>query len=306
MSDSGRQLAVPEQGRKHLARNIPLDFSAYCDEVANRRIRAGNRGDRRGRFVRTRERKHLVELCLETEADDVLADAITARLFDISVIYEALQISVDHMISSREFSVHIKKIIHSLRVAKRKLSDDVRDKIVRDLQGMQDVEEVDVSAEAFEGAYSLAQKAMITTQFVVQSLSRLEAMAEHFDYKSSLYGGGTPAKYAFEYAIHALGALFEEHNSANSKVSVYTKTPEQASDAHHVTDYDSPFLRFVRMFFQIFDNDQIIGRSGQGFGDAVRKSAKRYNKAPEVHLLLHGDSSAQHVIDFMIGIDEIK
>lgn len=306
MTEDGRHIKVPEEAKKHLSRNIPLNFAAYCRHVAERRLRRRNSLEYKVRAVLPRDRTEIANLCLGGDADSDAQAVIASKIFDISVVYEALQTSVDHTISSKAFSKEMKRMIHNLKSVRRALSDDVRDRNVMELLGHNEAGELDVSEDAFEKAETLAHKAAIVSGYVDQTLFRLENMAEHFDYKSGLYGGGIPAKYAFEYAIHALGAIFEDLNTVGHKASVSEITPEQSSSGHHSYEYDSPFLRFVKAFFRIFDTDQIENREGQGFGDAVRKSARRYQAVPDLHRLLHGDSTAQHVIDFMIGVDQVK
>ena len=283
-----------------------MDFSDYCRRVAERRLRGRNSTSSKLIAVPRRDRAQIAQLCIGVEADANLQAVIASRVFDISVIYEALQISVDHTISSKEFSKEMRKLVQNLKSARRALSDDVRDGNVMELHGHYDSVELDISELAFENAETLAHKAAIVSGVVNQSLSRLESMAQHFDYKSGLYGGGTPAKYAFEYAVHALGAVFEAFNADGNKASVSEVTPKQSGVGHHTIEYNSPFYRFVEEFFHIFDSDQLQNRKKEGFGDAVRKSARRYKIAPNLHLLLHGGCKAQQVIEFMIGVDQAK
>lgn len=301
------RVAVPDEAIKHLARNIPEDFEGYCDQIRRRFFPHGR--PVHGLNSRILERMHhqLISLCfpegMRSEEDErVMAE----KLFEIYIRYEAILVSVDQSISPIPVHGQLQKLLRSIEKAMEALDDETRDSVVIEMGEYSSIDDVPVTKNAFDNANSLAEKVTIARQVIGVSLFQIKHMTEHFDYKRRLLIPGKPPKYAFAYAVFALAEVFEEYDQQERSASVNEKVSPQAA---HWTDnysYSGAFLDFVTAFFRKHNPIQIDDHIGNGFAGAVRKMAQRRKGSPELHLILHGKTKAQEVIDFMIGIDSLR
>jgi len=305
--DKAVRVSVSENAKKHLARNIPTDWAGYCKQIKARHFPDGFPPRGVNRRVFERMHRNLIAICFpEEEEFGQEVPVFASKLFDISVRYQALLVSVDQTVSPSPVHKELRRLEKSMERALRALDDKARDDVVVEMGGYDSVEEIPVTKDAFDGASSLAEKVSIARNVLAVSRSQVEHMADHFDYKRRLLGRGKPSIYAFAYAVFALAELFEEHDQHGRKAAVNEKVNTQ--DAHWTENYrySGPFLDFVTAFFRTHNPLQIEGHVGTGFASAVRKTAQRRKKAPELHRLLDNGAGAQEVVNFMVGIDKIR
>ncbi len=298
---------VPEEARKHLARNIPTDWAGYCNKIRHRHFPGGR--PPMGPNSRLFERMHrnMIEICFPGQGEDRQEVSVFAgELFDISVRYQALLLTVDATLSPIPVYEELRKLMRAMDQALRALDDEARDKIVLELGGYDAIEDIPVSKDAFDDAASLAEKVSIARRVLAVSKSQVEYMTNHFDYKQGLLGRGKPSVYAFAYAIFALAEVFEQHDHQRRSANVEQKSTGGDHSWAGNYEYSGPFLDFVREFFLKHDPSQIDNRIGSGFPSAVRKMAQKRRKAPELHHLLGDEAGPQQIVDFMIGIDQLR
>jgi len=300
-------VSVPESAKKHLGRNIPTDWAGYCRQIRTKHIPGGF--PPRGVNAKVFERMHRnqISICFPEGAGALQeVGAFATNLFDISVRYQALLITVDQTVSPVPVYEELRRVKRAFDQAVHAMEDETRDQVVVELAGYDTVEDIPISKDGFDGATSLAEKVSIAKRVLEVSRSQIAYMADHFDYKARLLGPGKPSVYAFAYAVFALADVFEEHDSQGRKAVVSEKVSSQEAHWTENYQYSGAFLDFVKAFFQTHDPQQIDDRSGSGFASGVRKLAQRRKKAPELHRLLNNDAGAQEVLDFMIGIDSLR
>lgn len=312
-SEHGPIVSVNDEAKKHLARNVPVDFAGYCTQIAKRfesdspsRSQRDRNNDRR---LVVRRHTELRKIC--DHEDDLNNDELNEfsdRIFGIAIRYEALLTSVDRSIEPGKIHKRLTQVTAKMRNAIGFLEDETRDKIVCEMMGLDGIDELRKTLDAFETAPSLAAKVTIAEHSLKETLRVFLAMEKHFQYKGGVATAGTPAKYAFSYAVFALADVFERYDQRNRAATVSQKStaaPDDDMEWSGLFSYSGGFLQFARAFFEIYNRNEFQDRVASGFDTAVRRAAQKRKKDPELHRLLEGDATAQDVLDFMVRLDAI-
>lgn len=293
--------------KKHLARNVPLDFMACCERV---RIRLTTDGQRHRHAELTLDRTYpdvAHKLCttgLTGEAEKRVLKA----LIEIEVRYLALCKTVDHSVPAEPIYQNLRMVRGRLRTAEERLDDPDRDAAVRFIGGLSDEDSIPAGIEAFRESQSISERAARAKSTLNAMAAEIDEMVSYFDYKYGLVTRGNPSKFGLIYAVNALGSLFEEKNDRGLKAVVSETFTDVRHNTPNARRYYGEFLSFVTDFFRAVDPQQIAPNRDidEGFQDRVRKLAQARRKNPDLFKLLHGNVSVEVMLDFMRQAEAIK
>jgi hypothetical protein len=307
---------VSDKAKKHLARNVPADFSGYCAQIAKRydsETCPKSQRDLRNAKRRWLGRHHidLLNICdLNDISTDVEKNEFSDQVFEVAVKYEALLTSVDYSIEPGRIHKQLRQVTTKLSNVIEVLDDEIRNQVVCEMMDCAGLNELPKTMVAFEAAPSLAAKVTITELLLKEALNQFLEIEKHFQYKGGVATVGTPAKYAFSFAVFALAEVFEQHDQQQRKAMVSQRSTASDTDDgmnwSGLFSYSSGYLRFVRSFFEIYNPNEFRDRVATGFDTAVRRAVQKRNKNPNLHQLLDGKTNSQDVLDFMVGLDAIR
>jgi hypothetical protein len=315
-SDQRTYVNVSDKAKKHLARNVPTDFSGYCAQIAKRydsETCPKSQRDLRNAKRRWLGRHHidLLNICdLNDISTDVEKNEFSDQVFEVAVKYEALLTSVDYSIEPGRIHKQLRQVTTKLSNVIEVLDDEIRNQVVCEMMDCAGLNELPKTMVAFEAAPSLAAKVTITELLLKEALNQFLEIEKHFQYKGGVATVGTPAKYAFSFAVFALAEVFEQHDQQQRKAMVSQRSTASDTDDgmnwSGLFSYSSGYLRFVRSFFEIYNPNEFRDRVATGFDTAVRRAAQKRKKNPNLHQLLDGKTNSQDVLDFMVGLDAIR
>lgn len=315
-SDQRTYVNVSDKAKKHLARNVPADFSGYCAQIAKRydsETCPKSQRDLRNAKRRWLGRHHidLLNICdLNDISTDVEKNEFSDQVFEVAVKYEALLTSVDYSIEPGRIHKQLRQVTTKLSNVIEVLDDEIRNQVVCEMMDCAGLNELPKTMVAFEAAPSLAAKVTITELLLKEALNQFLEIEKHFQYKGGVATVGTPAKYAFSFAVFALAEVFEQHDQQQRKAMVSQRSTASDTDDgmnwSGLFSYSSGYLRFVRSFFEIYNPNEFRDRVATGFDTAVRRAAQKRKKNPNLHQLLDGKTNSQDVLDFMVGLDAIR
>lgn len=301
------EVSVPEHARKHLARNIPVDWSGYCSQIRCRRFPRGVPPIGRNRFV-LNDYGRMISICFSSDMDEESQEfqSFVSALIEISVRYEALLVTVDQTVSPKPVYRVLERLKRDLSFALRSLDDESRDATVLELGGFDSIDQLPATLERFEGASSLAEKVTIARRLIELNRAQVEQMAGHFDYKRQQIGKGKPPNYAFAFAVFSLAEVFEEYDHLGRVANVVESATIRNPGWRGNYGYSGPFLEFATAFFMRHNPLQIQSHVASGFPNALRKMLQKRNKAPSLHRSLDDSAGPQEILDFMVSIDALS
>jgi len=277
--------------QKNLSRNVPSDFGAYLEQVGFS-LRSNNRAPNR---QIAKEIDRMAD-CLLQEPDDDLKAQLLEFVNTTWLRYEALNRSIDFHVAPRPVYQALDAVISTMeKTAHRKLNDEFRDERVAQDRGLMGIKELNIEDIEFAEAKSLAEKVTLARLKLLSSVEELTNIRDHFKYKMSLTSAGKPGAYSMFYAVFALGAFFEEHNTHGDKAQVNT----------FKTIHSGKFLEFVHTFFGVA-NSAVAMQAGETFPESVRKIAQKRVSDPDCYQLLDGDASTQDLLNFMDRVDRAR
>ena len=311
--------------RKHLARNVPLDFMACCERVRIRLATDGHRHRRPddGRRPLQADEGHrhsyaglklervfpgIAQTVCSTELTAEAEERVLLGLVEIEVRYVALCKTLDHSVPAAPIYQNLRMLRGRLRSAAESLNDPDRDAAVRFVSGLPEEEPIPAGIDAFRTSRSIAERAARANSTLNAMAKDIDEMIDYFDYKYGLVTRGNPSKFGLMYAVNALAALFEDESDRGLKAVV----SETFTDARHRTPnarrYYGEFLNFVTNFVRAVDPQQMTPNRDidEGFQDRVRKMAQARRKNPDLFKLLHGIVTVDVMLDFMRQTEAIK
>jgi hypothetical protein len=312
--------------QRHLARNVPLNFSECCNIVRSeqeveKRVRYSSQDEGYKNADFNRIYKGMVEKLVGDEPTPELEKQIGEEIFAVDVRFEVIQRTIDYNIPAKPFGQAIGKLKTTLSQTIRRLNMDTqnqrerssvknRDQNVRFFLGLDDDEKIPNTIDDFRHAKSISEKAAIANSLLIELDRQLEEISGYFDYKMGLVTAGQPSVFATLYAVHALGQIFETYSSRGLKASVGMDPSKGGGIVPN--EYTGEFLDFSMRFFHAVDYSEVRRNEGQPWSESgmhalIRKHAKSRKKDPEMHKLLHGQN-VDHllVLEFMKRADAIK
>ena len=294
--------------KKHLARNVPLDFMACCERV---RIRLATDGQRHRHTELKLNRVYpdiAHAICLTEMAEDV-EKRVLLGLIEVEVRYLALCKTVDHSVPAEPIYHNLRMLRGRLRTAADRLDDPDRDAAVRFVGGLSEGDPIQAGIEAFRASQSISDRAARANSTLHAMAADIDEMIAYFDYKYGLVTRGNPSKFGMLYAVNALASLFEKENDRGLKASVSESIASGiAGRITNARRYQGDFLNFVTSFFRSVDPLQMAPNRDidEGFQDRVRKMAQARRKNPDLFKLLHGNVTVDVMLDFMRQAEAIR
>ncbi|MEM5518949.1 hypothetical protein WNY37_18465 [Henriciella sp. AS95] len=293
---------------KHLARNIPEQFSVVCDRIRLKEIEPNNRQRRRTDKPIKIYSDMLKQLSNEAiDRDDEIA--IEEAIDEVLVRFLALQKTVDMTVPAKSVFSTISAVERSLNSAIRNLNDPDRDAAVTETSTDQP-EDHSPSAKDIWMSKSLAAKVTATRQYLIETHREILELKRFFNYKSGLVKAGRPSTYSMLFAVHALAEIFEARNTKGLDAQVSQVVDggrqDQKGRNHNQYRYEGAFLSFVTSFYMKVVPEQ-INRGNEGFPDQVRKFARLRLEDPDAHKLLYADNASHfQFLEFMKRADAMK
>lgn len=294
--------------KKHLARNVPLDFMACCERVRIRLATDGHR-HRKTELKLSRVYPDVAETICTTEMAGEAEKRILEGLIEIEVRYLALCKTVDHSVPAEPIYENLRMLRGRLRTTAERLDDPDRDAAVRFVGGLSDEDPIPGGIEAFRASQSISERAARANSTLNAMAADIDEMIAYFDYKYGLVTRGNPSKFGLIYAVNALASLFEEENDRGLKAVVSESiAPGKAGKITNARRYQGEFLNLVTDFFRAVDPQQMAPNRDidEGFQDRVRKMAQARRKNPDLFKLLHGNVTVEVMLDFMRQAEAIK
>ena len=295
---------------KHLARNVPVNFSDCCDRIRRDFARREGEAARRGRSIKFDDiYRGMIQILVDEEVpadfDEIVGDLIS----EVEVRYQALALTVDFSVPTKPIYEALEGLWRSVRRATQRIEDEERRAVLQQLPPASDAY-VEDEMEAFRNAQNLAERVTVAEDILCRFERQLDEMVKFFDYKSGLSVRGKPSRYAFQYAVMALADIFEEHNEfgrrANVGETVNTRRNVGDMDSINARRYTGKFLQFVSAFFREVDAGEVQRRQREGFEDSVRKAAQQRRKDPSLYKLLNDDVTPEVLLGFMKRADALK
>lgn len=300
------EIEISAAARKHLARNIPIDFAGYCDTLRPKEAEVIEK-------VRAAEKRATVtgyaamfEVCLgANESRDSGQDDYWNELLNIATCYTAINTTIDAIVNVRQVYNSLTRLSGMVTRFIGDLEDEGRDALTLELEGYEELDKIPLNRRTFEDASSLSSKVTIARLVATAFLSQCKLMEEHFDYKQDLIERGRPSTYAFGYAVFALAEHFETWDRLGRKATVNETVTN--SDAHWAENYryTGDFLKYLEAFLYDTDRSALPRRDLNPLARATRKTLAKRRKRPDLHHLLKGRADAQAVLNFMSGLDEL-
>jgi hypothetical protein len=171
--------------KKHLARNVPLDFMACCERV---RIRLTTDGQRHRRTELKLERVYpdVPHTICTTEMTGETEKRILLGLIEIEVRYLALSKTVDHSVPAEPIYQNLRMLRGRLRTAADRLDDPDRDAAVRYVGGLSEEDPIPAGIEAFRASQSISERAARAKSTLNAMAAEIDEMVSYFDYKYPL------------------------------------------------------------------------------------------------------------------------
>lgn len=288
--------------KKHLARNVPIDFMGCLE-----RERIAVSGDLNRRVRRSGRFHKMIAVLSEQPLEDADLDRLNDLITEVQLRYLVLAKTLDQTIPPTPIKHAIRSLSKRLGVAVEALADPDRDMIVRQMTGLPDKAPMPSTRAAFDGAQSFAERAAIAHEMVAKFTDDIAGLEEFFDYKSNLTPRGNQAKFAMIYAVGALADLFETENTFDRKASVNVGIRlNEEDDQGDFLRYTGLFLRFVIEFFRQVDNSEMATLDTNSFADRVRTLTAQRRKDRDLFKLLHGDVQTDTLLEFMKRAEETK
>lgn len=294
--------------KKHLARNIPEDFSACCTRIKDGKLNGFNRS-------KVSDFESLYWRMFAALSDEPLESVdqrrIGENLHDIQVRFLTIQKTVDRSVPASPVYNALRQLNRLLNKITLDLDDPDRDRVVDELSENDNWRVIQKLEVKFEQTKNLAEKVTTVHRHLKEISEDLKPIEDYFDYKSGLVTRGNPSKYAMLFAVHALAEIFEKENTHGHRASVN----EFFDGGRHGTRgknynrrrYTGKFLDFVSAFYGLVVPEQASFRQFEGFADQVRKFAKRRSQDPGLHCLLMDDPvSIENILEFMTRADALK
>ncbi len=288
--------------KKHLARNVPIDFMGCLERE---RIAVSGDLNRRGR--RSDQFNKMIAVLSEPPLDEADVDRLNDMIREVQLRYLVLAKTLDQTIPPTPIKHAIRSLSKRLGVAVEALADPDRDMIVRQMTGLLDDASMPSTRAAFDDAQSIAERAAIAHEMVAKFAKDIAGLEEFFDYKSNLTPRGNQAKFAMIYAVGALADLFENENKFDRKASVNIGIRlNEDADQGDWARYTGLFLRFMIEFFRQVDESEMATLDTNSFADRLRTLTAQRRKDRELFKLLHGDVQTDTLLEFMKRAEETK
>jgi len=293
---------------KHLARNVPEQFSVVCDRIRLKEIEPNIRHRHRAEKPVKAYGDMLKHLSDEPIGrDDELA--IEEEIDEVLIRFLALQKTVDMSVPAKRVFSTLSGLERSLRSAVKNLDDPDRDAAVAETSEGHP-EDRAPSAPDIWLSKSLAAKVTATRQYLIETHREVLELKRFFDYKSGLVKSGRPSKYSMVFAVHALAEIFEARNTKGLAAQVSQVVdggrPEQRGQNHNTYRYEGAFLSYVTSFYMKVVPEQ-INQGNEGFPDQVRKFARLRSEDSHAYKLLYADDASHvQVLEFMKRADALK
>ena len=292
--------------KKHLARNVPLDFNARCERVRIRMhagVRSPTQRDHSRRYPGMLEALS-EEAFGETEANEIISD-----VHEVHIRYLVVQKTLDLSVPVKPVFNELQRLRRSLRRHIDNLADEDRDTEVRFFRSEGTAGDLPTDTGAFDAAGSISERVYIARNSFRAWSDELDRMLEYFDYKQGLVTRGNISLFATKFAVLALADIFEDRNTMGRKASVSETFDGGRRGAHNNSPnarrYTGKFLEFVTAFCQTVDPQQFTRAVDEGFQDRVRKISKARKNDAEVYKKLYGDVSVEDVLDFMRRVESL-
>lgn len=290
--------------KKHLSRNVPIDFMAYLE--GERFALAGGLSHRARTGQKPRFAK-MVELLGIEPSDDTIMNRLNSEITEIQLRYLVLSKSLDRSVPPTPAFRALQSLTQRAQQTLSVLDDPDRDEIVCHFIGLQDDDPVPATLTDFLNANSLAERMTIAHRLVEAVTGDLEEMTRFFDYKAGMMPKGPSTQFAMAYAISALADLFERENMLGRKAGINMGIRlNSENDQGEWLRYTGVFLNFMTEFFHRIDDGQLTFGAGNSLADRMRKLTKQRRKDPEIFKLLDGDVSVEDVLEFMRRVEEAK
>jgi len=295
---------------KHLARNVPLNFSEICHRqhrlLLNDRWNGHHRSS--GDYGQLYAGVFKTLGLLDAPTDQVATNGL--EIEDIEVRFRVIQKTIDMSVPTKPVYDAIQGLQTKLKRTIAELEDRDRNEAVRLLGNDTGDNQPRDTFHAFLGSNSLAERISVAQAMIIKFSEDINEVAGFFDYKQGLATKGNPSRYATLYAVNALADLFERHNrgglKANVGETVNTGDLIDNRQSNNARRYTGPFLATVTAFMDGIDRVLILGRNLEGFQDTVRKLAQGRRKDPELFRLLQGPTTVEDFLEFMRRADVVK
>ncbi|MEN8933797.1 hypothetical protein [Planktotalea arctica] len=288
--------------KKHLARNVPIDFMGCLERE---RIAVSGDLNRRGR--RSGQFNKMIAVLSEQPLDDADVDRLNDMVTEVQLRYLVLAKTLDQTIPPTPIKHAIRSLSKRVIVAVDALADPDRDLIVRQMTGLPDDASMPSTRAAFDDAQSIAERAAIAHEMVAKFAKDIAGLEEFFGYKSNLTPRGNQTKFAMIYAVGALADLFENENKFDRKASVNIGIRlNEDADQGDWTRYTGMFLRFMIEFFRQVDDSEMATLDTNSFADRLRTLTAQRRKDRELFKLLHGDVQTDKLLEFMKRAEETR
>jgi hypothetical protein len=288
--------------KKHLARNVPIDFMGCLERE---RIAVSGDLNRRGR--RSGQFNKMIAVLSEQPLDDADVDRLNDMVTEVQLRYLVLAKTLDQTIPPTPIKHAIRSLSKRVIVAVDALADPDRDMIVRQMTGLPDDASMPSTRAAFDDAQSIAERAAIAHEMVAKFAKDIAGLEEFFDYKSNLTPRGNQTKFAMIYSVGALAGLFENENKFDRKASVNIGIRlNEDADQGDWTRYTGMFLRFMIEFFRQVDDSEMATLDTNSFADRLRTLTAQRRKDRELFKLLHGDVQTDKLLEFMKRAEETR